>query len=84
MTLEEFEKATRLLRFTFENTLSMDANYIDELFKDNKLEDVKEEMKKLGVLVFRKERMTILYHGTITYMAKILLTKFGMTLFLNF
>lgn len=56
MTLEEFEKATGLLRFTFENTLNMDANYIDELFKDNKLEDVKEEMKKLGVLVFRKRK----------------------------
>lgn len=54
MTLENFEKAANLLRFAFENTLSMNADYIDELFKDNKLEDVKEEMKKLGILVFRK------------------------------
>lgn len=54
MTLEEFERATHLLKFAFENTLSMNASYIDELFKDNKLDNVKEEMKMLGILVFRK------------------------------
>ena len=53
MTLEEFEKATDLLNKVFSNTLSMDASIIDELFKDNKLDDVKEEMKMLGILVFR-------------------------------
>lgn len=55
MTLEEFERATHLLKFAFENTLSMNASYIDELFNDNKLDDVKEEMKMLGILVFRKK-----------------------------
>lgn len=55
MTLEEFEKATSLLKKVLGDTLGMDASTIDEMFKDNKLDDVKEEMKKLGVLVFRKK-----------------------------
>lgn len=54
MTLEEFEKATDLLNKVFLNTFSMNASIIDELFKDNKLDDIKEEMKMLGILVFRK------------------------------
>jgi predicted metallo-beta-lactamase superfamily hydrolase len=54
MTLEEFEKAVTLLRTVFEETLSMNASIIDDLFKDNNLDDVKEEMKKIGILVFRK------------------------------
>ena len=54
MTLEEFEKATDILVKVFEDTLSMNASIIDEIFKDNKLDDVKEEMKMLGILVFRK------------------------------
>lgn len=55
MTLEEFEKAVTLLRTVFEETLSMNASIIDDLFKDNSLDDVKEEMKKLGILVLRKK-----------------------------
>lgn len=54
MTLEEFEKAVTLLRTVFEETLSMNASIIDDLFKDNNLDDVKEEMKKIGILVLRK------------------------------
>ena len=54
MTLEEFEKAVTLLRTVFEETLSMNASIIDEMFKDNNLDDIKEEMKKLGILVLRK------------------------------
>ena len=54
MTLEEFEKAVTLLRMVFEETLSMNASIIDDLFKDNSLDNVKEEMKKLGILVLRK------------------------------
>lgn len=45
MTLEEFEKATGLLNKVFEDTLSMNASIIDELFKDNRLDDVKKYTK---------------------------------------
>lgn len=55
MTLEEFEKATTLLKGVFEETLSMNASIIDRLFKYNNLETVKEEMKKLDILVLRKK-----------------------------